>query len=177
MAIRIKSNNQYIKLDLSGSAFFPHGILVSHTIFESENKRLHHKDVQERIMMNIDSEWQNWSSEQSQQFQEYVDAKGLTEENIHEDQVGYDWYQKLQGVAEDMGAVRAGWDSYSYEFDLNYPEELSSFGATAEFLADENRVYPSTIGVISQEHTNQTFTYECMYEELKKLFPNDWEDC
>ena len=177
MAIRIKSNNQYIKLDLTGSAFFPHGIFVSYTIFESEERRLYHKDVQERVMLEIDNKWSEWDFEQSQQFQEYADSKGLTPENIHRDQVGYEWMQKIDGVADDMGAVRAGWDSYSYEFDLKYPDELSSFGATAEFLADENRVYPSTIGAISTEHTDQTFTYECMYGELKKLFPDDWEDC
>jgi len=178
MAIRIKSTNQYIKLDMGGCAFFPHGVFVSYTVFESEEKRKYHKNVQERIMLDIDKAWREWDLAESARLQAYADQQGLTKETIHTDKIAYAWLEKLQDIASDISSVRAGWDCNGFVFDkLKHKKELKLFGITDKFLSDSNRVYPSTLGVISGPHIDQRFTYECMYTELKKLFPDNYEDC
>ena len=173
MAIRIKSTNNYLKLNISECCLRPHSVTVSYVLFQSPEERSEYNDCC-KMLDSFREKWEKYDLNESGRIGELAHQKGVTDDPFSDSEIKKHM-DELMEIHNDVMEVVRHWDSYGYELNIKNLENLTRFGFDLELL--QKRIYPQSCGCDVGPYSGQNFSYECMYEELKKLFPNDYEDC
>lgn len=180
MAIVSSKSGQYIKVLRGSSVFTPSSVQVSFYSFKSKSDRdeffKREKDVL-NFVSNVNSYLIESYSKLNSDIESWAVSKGLSKissvDKLPKDL--RDRLTKCEDLSELAFRVKTQWNS-SEKIDL-----IKDMSTALELGFDMNWLTPLRAWEISSlctgEFTNQTFSYACLYKELKKVFGSDFVDC
>jgi len=191
MAIKIKSTNQYIKLNRDECVFYPYGISLSMVIFTSEEERNEYyrrcniisklndncnsyiKNLEKAFLNHIESTY-NISIKELEENQ--LENKEILDK-IEKDKFIIETKEKINTLSLELSELNLffGANPYAINCKLTQLNKFKEFGLEDCMLS--NKIDIGSVSILVDGYANQNFSYECLYGELKKLYPNDYIDC
>lgn len=171
MAIKNTTNGRYIKVIRESAVFTPSGVEVGFLVFESKEERdrffQREKEISEFVskLLSLQRELCVKLDEFSKS---YVEGTDDFEARVLSD--------KIKRIFDTVQIISPNWDIPSVlEAEYKKDDFLKEMGFSESWLEPLGKVEHNRVR--TGKYTNQTFTYECLYSELKKVFKNDYIDC
>lgn len=181
MALQSLKSGKYIKVLRDRCIFTPNSVEVSFYSFDSKHDRDAYFSRKQDVSLFVanstkllDDEYNSLSDE----IMRFLKINGLERldslDDLPEDLINKNRY--LEDLGKAIYEVRMGWDSHTPpKFDGEILIDLKKAGYDESWM---NPLPDFSIGSVSTgAFTNQRFTYDCLYKELKKIFKNDYIDC
>lgn len=180
MAIVNVKDGRYIKVIREMCVFRPTSVEVFYYSFGSKKEKEDYfarKAEVERFVLRGREYYDTESELLNHEIEEYAKGAGIKKlKDISKLPLNFrERLDSLTKISKAVFSVEVGWDG---------ARPLPQFDEKAKLIElgfDESWMNPLPSWEICSLHTgaftNQTFTYECLYHELKKVFKDDFVDC
>lgn len=180
MSIVNSKSGRYIKVIRELAVFRPNSVEVSFYSFGSRKEKEDYfarKLEVEKFLLNSDKYLLEKSIEVNEEIEAWAkdahsDGKLTADDLPKAFRVQLDELSKL---SKSVSVVRVGWDGG------DPLPKFENVGKLRELGFKDAWFVPLPFFEVSSVHTgaftNQNFTYECLYAELKKIFKEDFVDC
>lgn len=179
MALLARDSGRYIKVIRERCIFMPSAVQVFYYEFDSKNDRddyFTRKAEVEKFLELATAE----SLKFDIKINEIVDAALPKDEKEIQNFVLPDEATNLHREKDqfvlDLIAVESNWDNEEpLLIGLKSINKFKLLGFKEEWLTPLKPV--AINGIMTGAFTNQTFSFPCLYKELKKMFKDDFIDC
>lgn len=179
MSIVNVKNGRYIKVIRELTVFRPNSVEVYFYSFLSKNEKEEYFKRREQIsefLFRCENFISTKYCELNSQVEEWIKRKELTSVDYSKlPKHIRDSFDDLENLGKWASEVKFNWDTSTPITRFNNWDIVSELGFEEAWLT------PLAHWEISSVHTgiftNQTFSYDCLYKELKKIFKDDYVDC
>jgi hypothetical protein len=178
MAIENLSSGKYLKLIREETVFKGSSVEVCFYEFDSREDRDKYfkrksevSEFVERVTAIVDG----WLADVNTKIEAWAAENKVT--NLSIDMLPKefsDTIKKCSRMSEDLSILRFGWDKIEPLPTLSSQKDFDKLGFSKDWLTPLNQW--SICTAYTGAFTNQNFSAECLYKELKKVF-KDYVDC